>query len=151
MTWPPPRTTPLYISKWKRECLAWSRQEKSQITAWKTSGKFWSWTNAPHPGAVETHLLRYCLHPLSGQFQCKLFKKIICVAPQECPEIILPCDYILDRIKKLGLTLKWCYINKIVNLYMPYYVTSKHHKFQNKAIENPQDAPQHCARPTYGQ
>ena len=52
---------------------------------------------------------------------------------------------------KMGLTLKWDYINRTVNISIPNYVPEALHGLQQKAPEKPQDAPQCWSRPTYGQ
>ena len=118
-------------SKWN----AWPEvgRKNFQLPLENTSRKIWLWNNAPHPRNMETHLLRYCLHPRSGGLWCKVFKQTRCGAPQECLEINIPCDHRLDRIKKLGLNLKWNYITRTVNIYMSDYVPEALHKFQNKA------------------
>ena len=47
--------------------------------------------------------------------------------------------------------MKSNYINRTVNISMTKYVSVSIYKFQNKVPENPQDAPHHWDRPTYGQ
>ena len=117
----------------------------------KTSGKFWLWTNAPYPCAVETHLPWNRIHPHDGWFWGEVHKQARCGAPQKCPANIIPHDHILDRVKKLGLTLNWDYINRTFDLSMPNYVLASPQKFQNKVPYNPHNAPHHWAGQTYGQ
>ena len=139
MSWPRSRTTAGYILKFKREWLAWIRQEKLPMTSWKTSGRIWLWTNVPHPWYVETRLPRHFQYH-SVWFQGKVHIQTRCRAPQKLPANIIPHDHTLDRIKKLGLTLKWDYINRTVDLSMPNY------EFQNKTSDKPKDSPRHWYR-----
>jgi hypothetical protein len=50
----------------------------------------------------------------------------------------------------LGLTLKWDYKNRIVDLSMPGYINEALHKFQHPAPPRRQDAPHSWNQPTYG-
>ena len=53
--------------------------------------------------------------------------------------------------KHKGLTLKWDYINRMVDIYMPKYVPTSLHKFYHKALDKLQESPHHWSRPTYVQ
>ena len=66
-------------------------------------------------------------------------------------QLLCPMTKCWTWSKQLVLTLKWNYINRTVDLYMPNYVPAALHKFQHKVPENPQDAPHCWDRPTYGQ
>ena len=80
---------------------------KLSMTAFKKNGKTWLWNNVLHPWAVETCLSRHLLHTCNVWFQDEVHKQAICAANQKFPANIIPCDHILDKIKKKLLTLKW--------------------------------------------
>jgi hypothetical protein len=50
-----------------------------------------------------------------------------------------------------GITLKWDYSNKHVDLSMPGYIKDVLHKFQHPMPKRPQYAPHNWTVPTYGQ
>jgi hypothetical protein len=50
-----------------------------------------------------------------------------------------------------GITLKWDYPNKHVNLSMPGYIKYALHKFQHPMPKRPQYAPHNCTVTAYGQ
>jgi hypothetical protein len=49
-----------------------------------------------------------------------------------------------------GLTLKWDYVNRIVDLSMPGYILEALHRFQHQMPSRPQHAPSSWTKPTYG-
>jgi hypothetical protein len=50
-----------------------------------------------------------------------------------------------------GITLKWNYVSKHVDLSMPGYIKDTLHKFQHPLPKRPQYAPHHWIIPAYGQ
>jgi hypothetical protein len=50
-----------------------------------------------------------------------------------------------------GITLKWDYDNKHVDLSMPGYIKDALHKFQHPMPKRPEYAPHICTVPAYGQ
>ena len=107
MSWPTLRKMSGYISKFKSEYLAWSRQVKSPTTAWKNIWEIWLWTNSPYSYAVETRLPWHHLHPCGGWFW------VNCTNSQDVEHFrnSLQILYLVTTdwkgSKQLILTLKW--------------------------------------------
>jgi hypothetical protein len=50
-----------------------------------------------------------------------------------------------------GITLKWDYLHKNLDLSMPVYITAMLHKYQHPPAKRPQYTPHKCTEPAYGQ
>eukprot|EP00957_Ditylum_brightwellii_P125560 9570942-Ditylum_brightwellii.AAC.1 len=55
-----------------------------------------------------------------------------------------------DGTRYCGITIKWDYINKTVDLSMPGYITNMLHKFQHEQLDNLQHSPHQHVIPNYG-
>ena len=62
-------------------------------------------------------------------------------------QLLYPVTTYWTGFKKMGLTLKWDHINRMVDISMPNYVLASLHKLQHKATDKPHDAPCQWARP----
>jgi hypothetical protein len=50
-----------------------------------------------------------------------------------------------------GITLKWDYLHKHVDISIPGYITAMLHKYQHPPVKRPQYAPHKWTEPTYDQ
>jgi hypothetical protein len=80
-----------------------------------------------------------------------------CVGKEHAQHLIyaLETDYIVSKDWTggiyCGITLKWDYENKHVDLSMSGYIKDALHKFQHPMPKRPQYAPHNCTVPAYGQ
>jgi hypothetical protein len=78
-----------------------------------------------------------------------------CVGKEHAQHLIyaLETDYIVSKDWTggiyCGITLKWDYENKHVDLSMSGYIKDALHKFQHPMPKRPQYAPHNCTVPTY--